>query len=398
MMKKSLYTIFICSLIALGFHFYLSFRSYSLSVDSAEESTVCYISESLNCDNALTSSYSAFAGIPLSDWGFATHLIIALLSLVLLMGWVEKAAPFWFSLFCFSFISAGASLVMIGISVFFLNFFCPFCIILYLLSFIVFIVAFFSAKANLSLSSVKEPRVLVSCLAVWVLASLLLHLIFMNSHDIKSAEKTVKRNVMDWISAPIKSSGEKPLLTVGPPKEESVITITEFADFLCSFCRKSHYLLKKLKSSNPNIRLEYFSFPLDECKSKRASCVLTRAVYCADKQSRGWNMHDLVFEHQKEFISLNDNKQAVQKLQKLSAHLNLDWERWSECIESSVAFEITEKQITAGKNVNITGTPSLFVNEKKVNHGYLTKTIKAIRQHITKSVKGDVKKTPNTAL
>ena len=187
---------------------------------------------------------------------------------------------------------------------------------------------------------------------------------------------------MDWISSPVKTSGEQALLTTGPSNKEAIITVTEFADFLCSYCRNSYYLLKIFKSTNPQARIEYFSFPLDECKSKRASCTLTQAVYCAEKQNQGWNMHDLIFENQKQFVHLKNNKKALKILKELSQHLPLQWDQWSECIKSASAVEFTKKQIKAGENMNITGTPALFVNGKKVNHGYFTKTMSAIRNYI----------------
>ena len=382
-MKNKLYIIFICSLLSIGFHLYLNSRSYSLATDKVSGPTICYISDSVNCDNVLTSNYSEFAGIPISNWGGATHLIIAFLSLCLLIGWTEKPSLLLSILNYFAFLSAGASLVMLGISGLVLHLFCPVCIILYLLSFIVVACVLPSVKQAFSLSSLKTIRLLLpSFFIVWVLIGVLLHLMFINTYNVKSITQTVKFNVMDWASAPVKKNKEEALLTTGPSNEEALITITEFADFLCSHCRNSHYILKIFKASNPQVRIEYFSFPLDQCKSKRASCALTRAVYCAEKQNQGWNMHGLIFEHQKKFIVLMDNRKAIQKIKEFSSHLPLHWDNWSKCIKSPSAFKMQEKQIKAGDNMEVMGTPSLFVNGKKLHHQYFTKTIQAIRKYL----------------
>ena len=382
-MKKNLYIISICSFIAIGFHLYLSSRSYSLSADKVEESNICHISSSLNCDNVLASEYSELANIPISNWGFATHLLIALLSLTLLIGWAEKPALLWVSLSSLSLLSALASLVMLSISIFILHVFCPFCIILYLLSFIILACTFFSAK--ISISSLKEARLFVpSVFFVLILISFMSHLIFTNTYNIQSVQKTVKLNMMDWKSSPVKSTEEKALLTTGPNKEKVVVTITEFADFLCSYCRNSYYILKILKSTHPEIRIEYFSFPLDECKSKKASCILTKAVYCAENQNNGWNMHDIIFDNQKRFIHLTDKQKAISVLKELSQDLPLKWNQWDECLKSSAALELTKKQMKAGKDMNITGTPSLFVNQKKINNRYFKKTLSAIHHYLEK--------------
>ncbi|MDE0119604.1 MAG: thioredoxin domain-containing protein [Bdellovibrionales bacterium] len=384
-MKKNLYIICICSFIAVGFHLYLSSRSYSLSADRVGESTICHINSSLNCDNVLASQYSELANIPLSNWGFATHLLIALLSLTLLISWAEKPALLWVSLSSLSLISALASLVMMGISAFVLHVFCPFCIILYLLSFIIVVCTLFSAKLSISIVSLKEARLfLPSIFLVLILISFISHLIFANTYNVQSAKKTVKLNMMDWKSSPVKSTEEQALLTTGPPKEKTIITITEFADFLCSYCRNSYYLLKILKSAQPQVRIEYFSFPLDECKSTKASCTLTKAVYCAEKQNKGWSMHDIIFDNQKRFIPLKDKQKALSLVKELSQDLSLQWDQWSKCIKSPAALEFTKKQIKAGKDMNITGTPSLFVNGKRISNRYFTKTLSAIRHHLEK--------------
>ena len=378
MLKKSLYIIFICSTTALGLHLYLSVRSYSLSVDTAGKSAICHINESLNCDHALSSVYSEFAGIPLSNWGFVLHLLISLMTLLLLMGESEKTDFIRFLLRVLSGFSAGASLIMMGISFFLLNFFCPICIVLYLLSFIIFICAFFSTKNQFKILSLKTLRGFFPVVAGWVLMSFLLHLIFIKTYDIQSVEQTVKRNLMDWVSEPVRESGEKALLSKGP--EKAVTTITEFADFLCVFCKKSYYVLRSMTALDSQIKVEYFSFPLDECKGKRASCALTRAVFCAEKQNQGWNMHDIIFERQKVFMSLTDEKVVLEKLKGLSAHLPLVWEDWSKCLQSSLAFSAVKKQIKAGGNVRIKGTPFILVNGKRINNQYLTRTIKSIHQ------------------
>ena len=387
-MKKTLYTILFCSLLSIGFHLYLSERSYSIATDEVEASTICYISHSWNCDNTLNSPYSEFADIPLSNWGFSTQFIIVLLSLLLLIGWTENATLTWLILSCFATVSAGASLIMLGISLFLLRSFCPFCIILYFLSFVIITCVFLSIKQIFPLPSFRKLRLPLSIFfTLMVLTTILTHLIFINIHNIKSTEKIVKSNVMDWISASVKHSTEKALLTTGPSRKEALITITEFADFLCSHCRNYYYILKMFKSSNPHIRIEYFSFPLDQCKSKRASCALIRAVYCAERQNQGWNIHGLVFEHQKEFITLTDDKKTFQKIKEVGHRLPVTWDTWFQCVESSTTTEVQYKQIKAGNDMNIIGTPSFFVNGKKVYHRYFTKTIKAIQKHLKKANK-----------
>lgn len=385
LMKIKLYIVFLGALISLMLHLYLSDRSYSIASDTVKASSLCHINESLNCDNTLTSPYSEFAGLPVSNWGFATHLIIAVLSILLILGWSDSPSSIIFTLNTLTVTSAITSLIMFSISLFILNSFCLFCIILYLLSFIIAISAFLLHKPLSIIAIIKKHRFLLpGALASVVLTAFLLHSIFTKAHNIKPSKATVNSNVKDWMSAPVKHSQEKALLEAGPSQEEAIMTITEFADFLCSYCRNNYSILKIFKASNPLVRIEFFSFPLDECKSNRPSCFLTRAVHCAEKQNQGWNMQGIIFKRQKQFFSITNNEETLQKVKTLSKDLPIEWDQWRKCLNSKEAIETQNKQMRAGHNMNVRNTPSVFINGKKVHHRYFTKTIKAIQKKIEK--------------
>ena len=384
-MKTKLYFIFICSLLSAGLHLYLSSRSYALAEGRVEGATICHINDSVNCDNVLTSPYAEPAGIPVSNWGFAVNAVMALLALILLAVGVEKPSLWRTTLLAFAVLSAGASIVMFVISTFVIHVLCPFCLILYLLSFIVLICSLLTVKKQGMFATLSEnPWFFPGAFSLCLFTGVLSHLTFMNLYDSKSIGQAVKIHTADWLSAPLKHTQKKPLLTAGPSSSsgQADLTVTEFADFLCSHCRNSHYILKIFKASHPQVRVEYFSFPLDRCEGQRVSCALTRAVYCAETQNQGWNMHNLVFENQKKFIPLKDNTQAFKILRDLGSHLQINWDRWSECTASSVAFAVVKAQMKAGQDMGITGTPTLFVNKKKLPHRYFTKTIKNIQNHL----------------
>jgi len=382
-MKKNLYIILICSLISACLHLYLSNRSYSLSNDKVTESSLCHVNNQISCDNVLVSKYSDLLGIPISNWGFATHLIILLISLLLMASLVESISLMWLIISGFSLLSAGASLIMLGLSTLVLKSFCPICIVLYLLSFIVIPFIIKPLKEHFSIALLKEKYLFfLTQGALYISIAFLSHLVFINAYDLKSSKKAIKFYIMDWQSSPVKKTKEKPLLTAGPSKKEAIATITEFADFLCSHCKNNHYILKIIKASHPQVRVEYFSFPLDMCKSNRSSCFLTRSVHCAEKQNQGWSLHGIIFEHQKKFIPIKSDEVALQTLKGLSQDLKLKWDEWLECIDSPEAVEVQNKQIEAGENMNVTSTPSVFVNEKKISHRYFSQSMQIILQQL----------------
>ena len=384
-MKKYFFIILVCAGISSGLHLYLSFRTQAVLAGKAESSSICHINDQLNCDTALASEYSQIAGLHLSDMGFATNLIIALLAFMLLNSLREQAPRILLALTAFSTASASASLVMLMLSLFALKVFCPFCLILYLLSFVILACLYLTINKKLLLSAVKKTtfRFIAGCSLAWLSISLLSCLIIMHLNKSQADPKTVRVQLLDWLSAPEKSTAKAPLLTSGQKNtSKDSIKITEFADFLCSHCKNSYYTLKLLKSSRPDIYVEYYSFPLDQCKSNRVSCILTKAVYCAKQQQQGWNLHHLIFDHQKIFISMRDNNKAIEQLKKIGKHLPLKWNIWQDCISSEPAEALLKEQLKAAEQMQITSTPSLFINNKKINQRHLIPTVQAIKQHL----------------
>ena len=387
-MNKNFFIILICAIISSGIHLYLSSRAQSISAGQINESSICHINDRLNCDVALASEYSQFAGLHLSDLGFATNFIIALLAFTLISGLVEQAPRIILALVGFSGLSVLASLVMMLLSGLFLKVFCPFCLILYLLSFVIMIFMWPVFKKKFLLSSIKTLnfRFLSGLLLAWLITGILSHLIFINLSNTASSKQVVHVNFLDWLSAPIKNTSKAPLLKYGK-KTENSIKVTEFADFLCPHCKNSYYTLKLLKSSHPNIYVEYYSFPLDQCQGHGVSCALTRGVHCAKQQQQGWEMHHLVFDNQKKFIPLSDHDKVIKTLEQISFHLPIQWDAWKNCIQSKTAMDIQEEQLQAGKQMNITGTPTLLINGKKVPQRYFIKTVQAIQKYLIKTRK-----------
>ena len=66
----------ISTLLSLGVFGYLSTHYYELKFGAPTASSMCNISDVMNCDAVAASSYSALFGIPMALWGLATNLIL----------------------------------------------------------------------------------------------------------------------------------------------------------------------------------------------------------------------------------------------------------------------------------------------------------------------------------
>ena len=95
-------------------------------------------------------------------------------------------------------------------------------------------------------------------------------------------------------------------------------------------------------------------------------------------------MHHLIFDNQETFISLSESNKTIETLKQIGMPLSLQWPEWESCIQSSSAMDIQKAQLEAGKQMNITGTPTILVNGKKIKQQYLIKTLQEIQKYLAK--------------
>ncbi len=103
--------------------------------------------------------------------------------------------------------------------------------------------------------------------------------------------------------------------------DHAPVTIVEFSDFECPFCRRFADLMKQVLPAEKNqVRIVFHHFPLSMHPWARAAA---EGAACARLQSSEafWAMHDQLFQHQQE-INANNVKQTSRS------------ERLAPCIEA----------------------------------------------------------------
>ena len=140
------------------------------------------------------------------------------------------------------------------------------------------------------------------------------------------------------------------------------VTLVEFSDFQCPFCRLAAFTLKPyLKEYRNDIQLIYLNYPLDNaCNTKLdhpmhpVSCLAAKAGVCAHKQGKFWEYHDLVFENQKRL--------SRSTLLELADQAHLDKSSFEQCLTSEDAAKVVQDDLAQGEVMDVHGTPSLFLN------------------------------------
>jgi len=130
------------------------------------------------------------------------------------------------------------------------------------------------------------------------------------------------------------------------------VTIVEFSDFECPFCRQAHPQLGRVaREHSDRVAFAFKHYPLSMHEYARNAA---RAAIAAQKQGKFWEMHDLLFE--------NQHSLAPSDLEEYARQLGLDMERFRADMESEETEALIERNRSEGRELGVDGTPRIFVN------------------------------------
>ena len=143
-------------------------------------------------------------------------------------------------------------------------------------------------------------------------------------------------------------------------KASAKVTLVEFADYQCPHCKAAVEVLDKLLTKyDGKIKLVFMDYTI----KGEVSDKLAAGSYCAEQQGKFWEFHDLAYKNQG---ALHGDKDPAGKVAK---DLKLDEAKFATCVAAPEAMKRVAKSKAEGDRIGITGTPSIFVNGKRVK-GY----------------------------
>lgn len=153
------------------------------------------------------------------------------------------------------------------------------------------------------------------------------------------------------------------------------ITIVEFSDFQCPACRATQPLIKEVTSQFPQIRLIYRHFPLTSIHPNAQ--IAAQATEVAAEYDQFWPMHDLLFEKQTEWVDLSKD-QLIEKFAQYAQELQIDKNEFLTKIESQDIKQRVDLDVTAAINLNLSGTPTFFVNGVQTSAPQLKQAVESL--------------------
>ena len=138
------------------------------------------------------------------------------------------------------------------------------------------------------------------------------------------------------------------------------VTIVEFSDFECSFCKTAAKTLNAARAKyGDEVAVVYRHFPLERIHPvARAAAV---ASECAAKQGMFEAVHDALFAED----SLTDRSLIAVALR---AGVS-DTAAFKSCLEDPSAAAIVDRDVLDAKKLRVSGTPTVLVNQYRITMG-----------------------------
>jgi protein-disulfide isomerase len=135
--------------------------------------------------------------------------------------------------------------------------------------------------------------------------------------------------------------------------QEAALTLIEYGDFQCPYCARAHAALGELTEELGGIRLVYRHLPLED--RHPLAELAAEAAEAAASQGKFWEMHDLLFEQQRQVMDKQD-------LAVLAESLDLDIERFRAEVLGRQHRPRVQGDLARARHDGATGTPTFYIN------------------------------------
>ena len=139
-------------------------------------------------------------------------------------------------------------------------------------------------------------------------------------------------------------------------RDDAPVTVVEFADYQCPFCRKFHSdtfaEIKKNYIDTGKVRYVSRDLPLDFHPNAPGAAVAAR---CAGEQHKFWEMRDMMV--------VNAADLTTPSLIKYGQQINLDMTAFGLCLNDKKYTAAIQKDVADANTMGISGTPSFVVGK-----------------------------------
>jgi protein-disulfide isomerase len=132
---------------------------------------------------------------------------------------------------------------------------------------------------------------------------------------------------------------------------DASVTLVEFLDYNCGYCKKSLPTVEKLIESDKDLRIVFKEFPI----LSPGSVVAAKAAIAARKQDKYWELHQAFMR----FAGAKDEATVLAIAEKTG----LDMDRLKKDMEAPEVAEILSANTQLARTIGVEGTPGFIVDE-----------------------------------
>lgn len=175
--------------------------------------------------------------------------------------------------------------------------------------------------------------------------------------EMKKQQAKMQEDMEGQFKNPVKIDvGSSPVL--GPASAR--VTVVEFSDFQCPFCSRGKATMEELRKLYPNdVKVVFKHLPLEFHPQAMPAA---KAANAAGKQGKFWEMHDLLFQNQKDL--------TPELYTKLATQLGLNIDKFNKDMEDPENEKSIKADMEIARANGISGTPGFFVNGVAVRGAY----------------------------
>ena len=161
--------------------------------------------------------------------------------------------------------------------------------------------------------------------------------------------------------------GAQPPNLLGSPN--ATVTVEEFADFQCGACAAVHPRVKEITSLyGSRIRFVFRNYPLAIPAHDKAYNAAV-AAEAAGLQGKFWDMQNMLFTNQQAWTTNPDYRRIWEGY---ASQIGLDIERFKTDMAGLTAKSRVDADIQRGRALNLSSTPTIFVNGQSVPFDQMT--------------------------
>ena len=164
----------------------------------------------------------------------------------------------------------------------------------------------------------------------------------------------------------------------------ATVRIVEFSDFQCPYCAELQKTLAEvLKAFPKDVQLVYKQFPLNIHQYARQAAAASLAAH---SQGKFWELHDRMFQN---FTQIND-----ESLHRWAREVGINMTQFDQAMQTGKYEPVVQKDIADGAAAKVLGTPTLFVNGKRIHDRSFEGFKKVIQEELAAQRAGGISSTP----